>query len=138
MSNRVSQLFSNPDSKWGVTRECTPQVIKCEPRNAWESFISDFSYQSVNAFSEGMAVVVTVLLLAAVAVAATRIFRNSRNYSAIYAMAMSGVASCALAFGLMRYPRHEPYLIGIGTSLIVGAVFAAISAVKDAGRSQKP
>lgn len=122
MNIHLAQFFEKPNIDYSSGA--------CPPRNAWESFTSDLGYHTVKSFSDGVAIVVVVLLLAAVAAAVTRHFRNSLNHAAVYAMAMSGVAACALSFGLMRHPGHEPYLIGIGASLAVGALVAATSAIK--------
>lgn len=107
-----------------------PQIVQCAPRNAWESFISSLSYEARALFLDGFWILVLICMLAVVGALVTHMFRRTGQQAAAYAMVMSGVGGTALAFAFMSYPRHKPYLVGVGVSLAVGSALAAINVVR--------
>lgn len=105
----------------------------CDPRNAWESFTSDFGHSIADLTTSGLGTLLLLLLLILVALRVVSLPIIADRNKSIAAVAMlAGTSASMLYFAMSLYkPDNTRILtVGLGVALAVAATLIGLRIVQ--------
>jgi hypothetical protein len=108
-----------------------PDVVKCEPRNSWESFNDSLLWSTRDALNSSMITAAYLAIFATLFIVAIRFFPQQRRKYVAFIMGLSGLSAAAFTLASLSYPSaFKPLMVGLGAFLASGALLAALEVLK--------